>query len=66
MSASAFLGSLQSIFGLSFLDIMGALRNRTCVEVLQHSITLTARPPSEVSLYRDCMSRPVSYIVLIT
>ena len=33
---------------------------------IQHSITLRAKPPSEVSLYRDCMSRPVSYIVLIT
>ena len=33
---------------------------------IQHSITLRAKPPREVSLYRDCMSRPVSYIVLIT
>lgn len=25
----------------------------------QQAVTLTARPPSEVSLYFDCMSRPV-------
>jgi drug/metabolite transporter (DMT)-like permease len=31
----------------------------------QHSITLTARPPREVSLYFLCMSRPVMRIVLI-
>jgi hypothetical protein len=27
---------------------------------IQYSITLRAKPPSEVSLYRDCMSRPVA------
>ena len=33
---------------------------------IQHSITLTANPPREVSLYFVIMSRPVSRIVLIT
>ena len=32
----------------------------------QHSMTLTARPPREVSLYLTFMSAPVSRIVLIT
>ena len=32
----------------------------------QHSITLTARPPREVSLYLSCMSAPVSRMVRIT
>ncbi|GAB3210543.1 hypothetical protein GCM10027294_29370 [Marinactinospora endophytica] len=32
----------------------------------QHSITLTARPPREVSLYLSCMSRPVSRMVVMT
>ena len=32
----------------------------------QHSGRLTARPPWLVSLYLDCMSRPVSRMVLIT
>ena len=32
----------------------------------QHSMTLTARPPREVSLYFSCMSRPVSRMVLMT
>src|SRR5271156_5799061 len=29
----------------------------------QHSMTFNARPASEVSLYRDCISRPVRYMV---
>lgn len=33
---------------------------------LQHSITLTASPPREVSLYLSCMSRPVSRRFLLT
>ena len=33
---------------------------------IQHSITLTANPPREVSLYFVIMSRPVSRMVLIT
>src|SRR6185436_9485850 len=33
---------------------------------VQHSITLIARPPREVSLYFDFMSAPVSRMVLIT
>src|SRR5690606_22897257 len=32
----------------------------------QHSMTLTARPPREVSLYLSRMSRPVSRMVLMT
>lgn len=32
----------------------------------QHSITFNASPASEVSLYRDCISSPVRYIVRIT
>jgi hypothetical protein len=32
----------------------------------QHSITFTASPPREVSLYLSCMSRPVSRMVLMT
>src|SRR5207342_892025 len=32
----------------------------------QHSMTFTAKPPREVSLYLSCMSRPVSRMVLIT
>ena len=32
----------------------------------QHSITFSACPASEVSLYRDCISIPVRYIVRIT
>src|SRR5690606_2288453 len=32
----------------------------------QHSMTFTARPPREVSLYLSCMSRPVSRMVLMT
>lgn len=32
----------------------------------QHSITFTAKPPRDVSLYLVIMSRPVSLMVLIT
>ena len=32
----------------------------------QHSMTFTARPAKEVSLYLDCISNPVWYIVAIT
>jgi hypothetical protein len=33
---------------------------------VQHSMTFRARPPRAVSLYRDCMSRPVWYMVRMT
>src|SRR5690606_17787885 len=36
------------------------------VAALQHSMTLTARPPREVSLYLRLMSRPVWRMVAIT
>src|SRR5690606_29689278 len=35
-------------------------------DLRQHSMTLTASPPREVSLYLSCMSRPVSRMVLMT
>ncbi len=37
-----------------------------CFELPQHSGTLTARPPREVSRYLDCMSAPVCFIVSTT
>ena len=38
------------------------------VEISRHqqAVTLTARPPSEVSLYLSCMSAPVCRMVSIT
>src|SRR5207253_296511 len=38
----------------------------TLARYIQQSTTLMARPPSDVSLYLVIMSRPVSYIVLMT
>src|SRR4029078_12808026 len=42
------------------------LRSHVSRLALQHSMTFTANPPRDVSLYLSCMSRPVSRIVLMT
>src|SRR5690606_17528917 len=43
-----------------------ARQERSGKPALQHSMTFTARPPREVSLYLSFMSWPVSRIVLMT
>jgi hypothetical protein len=51
---------------VTFLDGSTGTDQDAAVAVLrQHSITLTARPPREVSLYLIFMSAPVSRIVMI-
>src|SRR6266404_9555657 len=71
-SYSRFGGGLRQACG-QFWWPLSALRASEKIEYRfierpesQHSITLTARPPREVSLYLSFMSAPVSRIVLIT
>ncbi len=57
VNVAALSDHLKRDIGVDETQIQGALLWG------QQAVTLTAKPPSDVSLYFDCMSRPVWRIV---